>query len=107
MTSRERIRQLYYSSGRKRKGPDNKKYLIAGAVVIVVIVLLVFVFGGGDEPPTTTTPTQAPTIDLDTEVLLIKNKLNKIVGELDDIKDSQETVTAFASRIDGMLTKIS
>ncbi len=106
MTSRERIRQLYYSSGKGDSG-SKKKYLIIGVLVILVLVA-VFMFMGSSTPPepVDTTDTTQPSVDLNAEVSNIRGKLNKIINNIEDIEQSQSGSTALSGQVDSILSKI-
>ena len=98
MTSRQRIRELYYSDDK----PSNKKYLVIGALVVVIALVVFFTFGSEVPPQTTTT---IPGVDVDTEIFLIKNKLSRVVGDIDRIEQSQ-SASEFSTVIDELISKI-
>ena len=120
MTSRERIRQLYYGD----KKPSNKKYIVIGVAMIFIVLILFFTLGGnqgGGGTTTTTTPVEQ--INLEAEVDAIKVKLERAVSSVDNLEKGQSGVTAprtggvtaprtgsaqssFGSQIDDMLAKI-
>ena len=110
MTSRERIRQLYYSTG-KSSNDSKKKYLVIGVLVILVLAAVFLVVGGGGgggTTPTTidTTDTTQPNVDLNAEVSNIRGKLNRIVNNIEDIEQSQSGSTALSGQVDSILSKI-
>ena len=81
MTSRERIRQLYYEDR-----PGSRKYLIIGVIAIAAVLVLFLVSGG--QPPdtistTTTTEQEQPGPDLEQEVSNIKNSLDNIINKIE------------------------
>ncbi len=113
MTSRERIRQLYYGD----KKPGSKKYLLIGVLAIVVVLALFFVFGGGGGTPPIddTTSTTEGSFDLDGEVASIRNKLTEAVNDISNIQQRSGasasppitgTGSAFSDQIDSMIAKI-
>ena len=98
MTSRQRIRELYYSDEK----PSNKKYLLIGALVVVIALVVFFTFSSEAPPQTTTT---IPGVDVDTQVFLIKNKLNRVVSDIDRIEESQSG-QQFSTLIDELISEI-
>lgn len=120
MTSRERIKQLYYGD----KKPSNKKYIVIGVAMIFVVLILFFTLGGNQGGGTTTTTTPAEQIDLQAEVDAIKVKLGRAVSSVDKLEKGQSGVTAprtggvtaprtgsasessFGTQIDDILAKI-
>ena len=83
MTSRERIKQLYYEDK-----PGSRKYLLIGIAAVAVLILFFVLGGKGPEPQpdgiTTTTEQEQLGPDLEQEVSNIKNSLDSIINKIEN-----------------------
>ena len=105
MTSRQRVRQIYYSN----EGPSNKKYLAIGVFAVVIIIVLFFTLTGESPPPRETTTTTSDTdggIDLNAEISNIRAKLNRVINTIDGIEQSQSSSPSLAAQVDDIIVGV-